>query len=132
VVSSSALHHLPLQPALTRMAGWLRPGGVLVALALPRVDLPVELPVEAAALVGHRVLGTVFTAARAGAGRPVFAHPPETAVMPVRDPELTTRQVRAAAAEVLPGVRVRRLVCWRYELSWTRPPGGARGGGPPG
>jgi hypothetical protein len=31
------------------------------------------------------------------------------------------RQVRQHAAAVLPGVRVRRLVYWRYLLVWQRP-----------
>ncbi|MBB3676170.1 class I SAM-dependent methyltransferase [Modestobacter versicolor] len=123
VLSMSALHHLPLAPALERMAGWLRPGGVLVAVALPRTDLPAELPVELAAVLGHRVLGGAFAAGRALTGRPLLAHPADVRAMPVRDPELTTRQVRATAATVLPGVRVRRLAFWRYELTWTKPLG---------
>ena len=121
VLSLSALHHLPTAPALERMAGWLRPGGVLAAVALPRIDLPREVPVELAALVGQRVLGTAFAAGRRLTGRPLFVHSPDHPVMPVQDPELTTRQVRTAAAAVLPGVRVRRLVFWRHLLTWTKP-----------
>jgi SAM-dependent methyltransferase len=123
VLSVSSLHHLPLQPALERMAGWLRPGGVLAAVALPRTDLPADLPVELAAVIGHRALGTAFAAGRSVTGRPLFAHQPDHDAMPVRDPALTTRQVRAAAAEVLPGVCVRRLLFWRYLLTWTKPGG---------
>jgi hypothetical protein len=41
--------------------------------------------------------------------------------MPVLDGELTTRQVRQQASAVLPGVRVRRLVFWRYLLLWRKP-----------
>jgi hypothetical protein len=123
VLSLSSLHHLPLRPALERMAGWLRPGGALAAVAPPRIDLPAEIPVELAALTGHRALGTVFAAGRALTGRSLFARQPGHAAMPMQDPELTTRQVRAAAAEVLPGVRVRRLVLWRYLLTWTKPAG---------
>jgi 2-polyprenyl-3-methyl-5-hydroxy-6-metoxy-1,4-benzoquinol methylase len=121
VLSSSVLHHLPLEPALTRMAGWLRPGGVLAAVTLPRVDLPRELPVEVAAVVAHHALGSAFAAGRRLTGRRLFAHAPAVAQMPMRDPELTVGQVRAAAGAVLPGVRVRRLTFWRYQLSWTRP-----------
>jgi 2-polyprenyl-3-methyl-5-hydroxy-6-metoxy-1,4-benzoquinol methylase len=119
VLSLSALHHLPLSLALVRMAGWLRPGGSLAVVALPRTDLPRDLPVELAAVIGHRLLGTTFAAGRALTGRPLFAKVDDA--MPVRDPELTTRQVRAAAAAVLPGVRVRRLTFWRYLLTWVRP-----------
>jgi SAM-dependent methyltransferase len=42
-VSSAVLHHLSLADALPRMARWVRPGGVLAAVALPRVNLPGEL-----------------------------------------------------------------------------------------
>jgi hypothetical protein len=45
------------------------------------------------------------------------ARPP----MPVMDPELTLRQVRAQATAALPGSRVRWLVHWRYELTWRKP-----------
>jgi SAM-dependent methyltransferase len=121
VLSLSSLHHLPLRPALERMAGWLRPGGALAAVAPPRIDLPAEIPVELAAVTGHRALGAAFAAGRALTGRSLFAREAGHAAMPVQDPELTTRQVRAAAAAVLPGVRVRRLVLWRYLLTWTKP-----------
>ncbi|SHN52321.1 Methyltransferase domain-containing protein [Geodermatophilus obscurus] len=40
VMSSAVLHHLPLPDVLPRMARWVRPGGVLAAVALPRADLP--------------------------------------------------------------------------------------------
>ena len=121
VVGMSSLHHLPLAPALERMAGWLRPGGVLALIALPRTDLPLDAPVEAAAVLGHRVLGTVWATGRWVTGRPLFAHGAEVGLMPVREPELTTREVRATASAVLPGARVRRLVFWRYLLTWTGP-----------
>src|SRR6266536_430640 len=46
IVSVSALHHLPLDDALRRLSRALRPGGVLAAVALPRHDIPRELPAE--------------------------------------------------------------------------------------
>jgi SAM-dependent methyltransferase len=121
VLSLSVLHHLRPGPALERMAGWLRPGGVLAAVALPRVDLPREVLVEAAGAVGHRGLGVAFAGARALTGDSWFAHEPTVGRMPMLDPEVTTREVRRQAAAVLPGVRVRRLVFWRYLLTWTAP-----------
>jgi SAM-dependent methyltransferase len=120
VVSVSALHHLPLEPALERVAGWLRPGGVLVAVALPRPDLPRELPVEALAVVLQRVVGLALAAVRLLPGRRDLLRKPAGG-MPVRDAELTVREVRGRAAAVLPGVRVRRLVFWRYLLVWRKP-----------
>lgn len=115
VVGSAVLHHLPLEEALTALAAALRPGGVLAMLALPRADLPRDLPVEVAAAVLDRAVGL----SRVLRGR----RDSPTPGMPVRDPELTVREVRRRAAAVLPGVRVRRLLFWRYLLVWRRPGG---------
>jgi SAM-dependent methyltransferase len=111
VLSVSALHHLPLEQGLAAMAPVLRPGGVLAAVALPRVDLPRELPLEAAALVADRVVGLT----RAARGRRTID---DAVAVRMRDPELTVREVRDRATAVLPGVRVRRLLFWRYALTW--------------
>jgi SAM-dependent methyltransferase len=121
VVSSAVLHHLPLAEALPRMAGWLRPGGVLAAVALPRRDLPRELPVEIAASATHHGLGVCFAAVRRLSGADLWRHEPTHADMPVADAVLTTREVRAEATRLLPGARVRRLLLWRYLLTWTKP-----------
>ena len=39
----------------------------------------------------------------------------------VMDPPLTTREVASQAATVLPGGQVRRLLFWRYLLTWQKP-----------
>lgn len=92
IVSVTALHHMPLEAALTRLAAALRPGGVLAAVALPRSDLPGELPAELAGAVGHRLLGAAFAVLRAsGRGRWFQADPGREAMPVVADPPLTTR-----------------------------------------
>ncbi len=121
VVSSALLHHLPLSDVLPRMARWVRPGGVLAAVALPRADLPHELGVELAAAVTHHALGLGFAALRPLTGADLFRSEATHAAMPVAAPDLTVRQVRAEATRLLPGVRVRRLLFWRYLLLWRRP-----------
>lgn len=90
---------------------------MLAAVALPRIDLPRELPIELAATAWHLSVGTAL---RVSAGRwPAgLAHSPHDTVMPVHDPELTSREVRSAATTALPGARVRRLLLWRYLLTW--------------
>lgn len=125
VVSMAVLHHLPLDEALPRMAGWLRPGGVLAAVALPRVEVARTLPVEVAASVGHHGLGLAFSALRPLTGAELHRHEDSHDEMPVADGRLTTREVREAAGAVLPGVRVRRLLFWRYLLVWRKPLAGA-------
>ena len=122
VFSISALHHMPLQDALPVLAAALRPGGILAAIALPGLDMPRELPVEIAAVAGHRVLGAMFLAKRLLGSSSGFAKDPGHATMPVvMDPPLTTREAAREAALVLPGVRVRRLLFWRYLLIWQKP-----------
>ena len=107
VTSISVLHHVELTQVLPRLAEALRPGGLLIAVALPKIDLPRDVPVEAYSVVGHRLLGSAFRL--------------EQRVMPRQDAVLTTRQVSAQSARVMPNVRVRRLPFWRYELRWQRP-----------
>ncbi|MFD0361366.1 class I SAM-dependent methyltransferase [Nocardia sp. GCM10030253] len=122
VFSVSALHHTPLPQALSRMAVALRPGGVLAAIALPKIDLPREIPVELAAFAGQRMFAAAFATARAASGRGWYALEPTHDAMPVvLDPPLTTRQVRAEAITALPGAEVRRLLFWRYLLVWRKP-----------
>jgi SAM-dependent methyltransferase len=122
IVSISALHHMPLPKALPVLAAALRPGGVLAAVALPRLDPRRELPIEIVAAVGHRLLGAVFFAKRLLGRDGGFAKDPDHAAVPVvMDPPLTTREVADVAAALLPDVRVRRLLFWRYLLTWRKP-----------
>jgi len=122
IVSVTALHHLPVDDALRRLSSALRPGGVLAAVALPRRDLARELPVELLAAAGHRVLGATFAVLRAPGRDGWYRLGPSHEAMPkVLHPPLTTHQVRQHATAALPGVRVRRLVFWRYLLLWQRP-----------
>lgn len=121
VTSISVLHHLDLTRVLPRLAQTLRPGGLLVAVALPKIDLPRDLPIEAYSVAGHRLLGAAFRGEQALTGRRRYAYDASLRVMPMQDPVLTTRQVSAQAARILPAVRVRRLPFWRYELRWQRP-----------
>ncbi len=99
IVSISVLHHLDFDLAVQRLAAALRPGGVLAVVALPRRDLPAELPIEILAALGHRLLGALFALLRSLGRDDWFALPPSHAVMPVvLDPPLTTREVRRRTA----------------------------------
>lgn len=122
IASITALHHTPLDEVLPRLAEALRPGGVLAAVALPRIDLPHELPTELVAAIGYPLLGGVFAALRTSGHGDWYALERSHAVMPVvLDPSLTTRQVRQQVTALLPGARVKRLVFWRYFLLWQKP-----------
>ena len=118
VVSVSVLHHLPLTAALPRLATALRPGGRLIAVALPRVKLPRDAPVEMAAVGAQVAVAAALGLARCAGVQALLK---DDDGMPVAAPELTVRQVRQQARALLPGARVRRLLFWRYLLEWERP-----------
>jgi len=103
----AALHHLDPAAALTRMAGLLAPGGTLVVNGVARSRW-FDLPLDAVAVLVN--LG--YRAARG------YWHHPSPIVWP---PPHTYREIRALAGDLLPGVRYRRHLLWRYSLTWTRP-----------
>jgi hypothetical protein len=98
----------------------VRRGGVLAAIALPRPDVIRELPVEIVAAGRHRMLGAIFMAKRLLGSKDGFAKDSTGSTMPViMNPPLTTREVASQAAAVLPGVRVRRLLCRPRSVTCT-------------
>jgi len=122
IFSISALHHMPLRRVLPVLADALRPGGVIAAIALPRPDVLRELPVEIVAAAAYRMLGAIFLTKRLLGISSGFAKDSAHVNMPVvMNPPLTTREAARLATAVLPGVRVRRLVFWRYLLTWQKP-----------
>ncbi|WP_179604738.1 class I SAM-dependent methyltransferase [Leifsonia shinshuensis] len=112
----AVLHHLPLEPALRAARSVLRPGGCLVIVGLAR-ETPADLP---------RSLASVFLNAAVGAVR----HPrravaePENMTAPTAEPLETFEQIEAVARDVLPGVKMRRRLFWRYTAVWVAPAAG--------
>jgi SAM-dependent methyltransferase len=118
VTAVSSLHHLPLRPALARLSALVRPGGVLAVVGCYRPAAAGDYLVDALAVPANVVVGAVL-AARGRVGKP---HDED---MPVKwPPDATLADIRDAAAELLPGARVRRLLFFRYGLEWTRPADG--------
>jgi SAM-dependent methyltransferase len=91
--------------------------------ALHHLDLPRDLPAEAVSFFGYNARRAVLLCLPAGRRyrREMYQRRAAQPPMPVKDPQLSLRQVRAQAAAVLPGSRVRWLVHWRYELTWRKP-----------
>lgn len=108
IVSVAALHHMDPTTALERMRLLLRPGGVLAVLGLARSCYPVDLPRDAAAALVSKAHGL---------GRDQW----ESAAPTVWPPPYTYREMRSVAQRVLPQVRFRRHLLWRYSLVWTHP-----------
>lgn len=122
VSAIASVHHMEFAPALERLAGALAPGGTLAVLGLYREKDWADLATSLVALGPQWAIGLGLRAGRLLTGTPEVgtreksAHP-----MPMRDPEMGLRDIRATAAKVLPGSRVRRLLMWRYSLVYTRP-----------
>ena len=105
--ANTSLHHMDFQQALTAMARALRPGGRLAA-------------------VGLAADGSIGDYLASGPGLPVdwlyrAVYQRGESGTPIRDPEMTWAEVRATARRLLPGVRYRRHLLWRYSLLWTKP-----------
>jgi SAM-dependent methyltransferase len=108
IASVAALHHMDATVALERMRHLLRPGGRLVVIGLARGRYPADLARDAAATL----VDLVHRATRIywDHSAPTVWPPPETFV-----------GMRRLAVELLPGVRYRRHLLWRYSLTWTKP-----------
>jgi SAM-dependent methyltransferase len=107
VASIAVLHHLPLRPALARFRELLAPGGVLAVIGIPKRATAEELMMAGLAWPVNQALRRLKGEVEVGA--------------PVKDPGETLPEIRAAAADVLPGARVRLLLLFRYELIWRKP-----------
>jgi SAM-dependent methyltransferase len=103
----ASLHHMPFGPAVERAKDVLRPGGVLGVIGLWREHGTVDFLASAVAFPVSRFYRLM--------------HPPANLRQPLAEPTLTLDEIRAQAAVLLPGVRVRRHLLWRYSLIWTKP-----------
>ena len=98
---------LPFDQALEKMASLLRPGGVLAVLGLFRET---GLTDTAVALVAVPV--NVFYALSRGRSY---------SGAPTRPPDMSLRDIRETISSNLPDARLRRLLLWRYLLTWQKP-----------
>ena len=111
VTAIASLHHLPFEEALTRAKALVAPGGRLLAVGLAQLGSPTDVAYDSASLLLNPLVG-LLKHPRPVRGGP---RPPD---MPVRMPIETFDEVRALAERVLPGVRVRRRLFFRYTLAW--------------
>ncbi|MEV0298447.1 class I SAM-dependent methyltransferase [Nocardia sp. NPDC050710] len=103
VTAVAILHHVPLREGLAALRRLVAPGGTLAILGLWKMSLrgdPLYLPL----IPAIRLVDLV--------------HPAKADPAPMRDPQDTLHEIRCAAAEILPGARLRRRLMWRYTLIW--------------
>ncbi|WP_030623047.1 class I SAM-dependent methyltransferase [Streptomyces sclerotialus] len=110
----AVLHHLPLVPTLRELRGCLVPCGRLVIVGCYRENGPADRLAALPAALANPVMGLVKHPARAAA-------PPLHMTAPAAEPQETLSDIRAAAAQELPGARIRRRLFWRYTLVYDAP-----------
>ena len=107
--ANTSLHHMDFTAALAAMARALRPGGRLAVVGLAANGSVGDYLADVAGIPAD----LVYRAVR-GKGDPGA---------PIKDPGMTWADVRAAARRLLPGVRYRHHLMWRYSLLWSKPRG---------
>lgn len=92
--------------ALRKMASLLRPGGVISILGLYQTTTLLDRIVDLAAVPVNAGLAWSRASAKMAA----------VAI----EPTMTLASVRSHAGENLPGCTTRRLLLWRYLLTWRK------------
>jgi len=105
--ANTSLHHMDFAAALRTMARVLRPGGRLAVIGLAADKSLADLLAAAPGVPVNLFYRAIYREGESGA--------------PIMDPQMTWREVRAEAARLLPGVRYRRHLLWRYSLRWRKP-----------
>ncbi|MCE7010571.1 class I SAM-dependent methyltransferase [Kibdelosporangium philippinense] len=107
IASVATLHHMDAAAGLTRLKALLSPGGTMVIVGLAKSQVR-DLPYEVAGVVANQVHRL-----RKG----YWEHPSPICWPP---PETYT-SMRRLATTLLPGVRFRHHIFWRYSLTWAKP-----------
>jgi ubiquinone/menaquinone biosynthesis C-methylase UbiE len=115
IASDTAIHHLNFEAALMAMSRLLRPGGRLAIIGLARNAKATDWMYDAATVPVNVTFGLAHGALRAA--RREERGPGQ----PVKPPTMTWDEVRVGALRLLPGVRYRRHMLWRYSLMWRKP-----------
>ena len=106
VTCVAVLHHLPLEAGLVRLSELVAPGGRLIIVGLAANESAWDWLLSGLTLIPARAAGRWHHETR------------DIGVLTVPARE-SLREIRAVAARVLPGCRLRMY--WRYRLTWDRP-----------
>lgn len=113
IVFIASLHHMPLEPSLIAARDALRPGGRIVIVGVAR-ESGGDTIRSLFSLALNPLVGLVRHPARA-------EHAPPHMLAPTVDAAESFEEIRAVAGKVLPGVRMRRRLFWRYTASGVAP-----------
>lgn len=103
----ATLHHLTLRRTLWRFWELLRPGGAVAVIGLYRARSLMDLAVVAAAFPVSLILSGLYGYSEPATGK--------------RDAQESLGEIRSTCAALLPGSHVRRLLLFRYLLTWQKP-----------
>ncbi|MGW1411236.1 class I SAM-dependent methyltransferase [Streptomyces sp. NPDC002403] len=107
----ATIHHLPFSDALSRLRQHLAPGGTLVVVGVARAQSPGDHLLGAAAIPLNVAMAWIKNKGRR-------APRPDSMTAPTRPATMSFADIAREARRVLPGVRLRRRLFWRYTLVW--------------
>ena len=110
----AVLHHLPLAQGVAAARAAVAPGGRLVIVGLSREEGRVDLVLSLMSVILNPVVGMMKHPRRAEAMPPGMTAP----TAPASDSYF---EIRDVLRELLPGVRMRRGLFWRYRAVWRDP-----------
>lgn len=113
IVFVASLHHMPLRRALQEARAAVRPGGRVVIIGVARETSSDALR-SVVSLLLTPLIGLLRHPARA---TDVPAH----MKAPTAPADESFDEIRHVAAKLLPGIRMRRRLFWRYTASWVAP-----------
>lgn len=108
----AVLHHLPLEETLTAIKPLIKPGGELVVVGLSQ-ETRRDLGWSAISLLLNPLIGLILHPRPDGTV-------PTGMTAPASNPTETFEQISRAAHAILPGVRLRRGLFFRYTLIWRK------------
>ncbi|MFJ1549479.1 class I SAM-dependent methyltransferase [Streptomyces sp. NPDC088246] len=115
----ATVHHLPFTDALTHFREHLAPGGTLVVVGLSRETTLGDHLLSCTSIPLNAAMGWIKN-------KGLRAPRPDSMTARTRAAEMSFSDIVREARQVLPGVRLRRRLFWRYTLVW-RDGSGERG-----
>jgi len=114
IASIATLHHMPLDAVLPRLTEALAPGGTLVVLDLLDAGGLADLPRNAVAWLYARALSVSHRARTSAAVQQAWME------HGARERYGSWREIAARYRALLPGVRLRRHLLWRFSAVWLK------------
>jgi SAM-dependent methyltransferase len=112
IVVIATLHHMELESAFGKIRELLRPGGRLIILGLWRDSSLLDFAFSGLSVIANFFFTRIIHRREL---------PPKGDDFVTKTPRESRREIVASAARLLPGAKMRRLLLWRYLLTWERP-----------